>query len=62
MWVHISLMRYQVMATNFDENSSSSEHQLNSTIQRSSRRTEKDRSKTSKSKESQRMGSRKNFE
>ena len=50
------------MAANFNENPSGSEYQSDSMIQRSSRRAEKRRSKTSRSRRSQRVGSRKNFE
>ena len=41
------------MTANFNEDSSDSEHQSNSTIQRTSREAENRRSKTGKSKESQ---------
>ena len=50
------------MTANFDENLPSSECQLKSVIQEPSRRTEKRRIKTSRSRRSQRMGGRKNIE
>ena len=48
------------MAANLNENPFSSEHQLDSTIQETSRGTEKRRRKTNRSRRNQRMGSGKN--
>jgi len=49
------------MSANFNENSSGCECQLSSTIQGTSRRTENREDKTSRSRGSQRVGSRKNI-
>ena len=48
------------MTANLNENSSSCECQLDSTIQRASRRTEKRRRKTNRSGKNRRMGGGKN--
>ena len=49
------------MAANFNENSSSSECQSNSMIQRTGGRSEKGREKTNGSRRSRRVGGRENF-
>ena len=49
------------MSANFDENSPSCECQLSNAIQGTSRRTESREGETSRSRESQRVGSRKNI-
>ena len=49
------------MITNFNKDTSGSECQLSSTIQRTSRGTESRESETSGSRESQRMGGGENF-